>query len=664
MITTIIMVIIMVIIFVLCILMYMLMTKKKKRKSKSLKKRLFIKTSTHLKLYNIISRNYLTRKSTKRLYNQISELSIFNSIESRVMCVKVFIISNLISWGTVLISTLLFKDLFIILIMIAYSVVIKEVLVGKQLDKLHYKLYLQLSDALSSLRQMYMQKNSVTEALAEVEAGNLVARPLAEIYSVLTSINISEKLEDFYSSSPLKIIQTLAGICAAIQDTGDTRLENGLSNFVSSLSMISNEVNLEIRRLSLQRSQFGWLELLPILPIFIMAPIKNFFINEVPGTAVIYNGFFGYMSMIVTIFVSIIAFKIITSITRPVPIRYDDREYIDKKLLENRKIKRFVRSLRPINPKKLNKKLMLLKSSISRMNLDFLYLRKFYFSIGVFILILVTIIMSLQLSREFLKTSVQTFNIMGGKKLSAYEIKAMQNIDNMFLKSKGNIDDKDLENELLKSFPNFKSDEIKEQMKRIKEKQIRIGNLKFSYIMFWIALLAAFVAWQIPDLQLKLRGWLIKAESQEDCLQLQTIIGIMMNTQIDTLELLDWLSKHSRVFRPIIIDAYHEYASDPQKALEKLKNKGNIAEFKHLIDKLILTIHQISIAEAFADIMSEREHLLRMREIAQTKSIETKRSAMSPIAVSTTALVVGLYFIAPILMVAITQFSDILKDLA
>lgn len=548
MITTIIMVIIMVIIFVLCILMYMLMTKKKKRKSKSLKKRLFIKTSTYLKLYNIISRNYLTRKSTKRLYNQISELSIFNSIESRVMCVKVFIISNLILWGTVLISTLLFKDLFIVLIMIAYSVVIKEVLVGKQLDKLHYKLYLQLSDALSSLRQMYMQKNSVTEALAEVEAGNLVARPLAEIYFVLTSINVSEKLEDFYSSSPLKIIQTLAGICAAIQDTGDTRLENGLSNFVSSLSMISNEVNLEIRRLSLQRSQFGWLELLPILPIFIMAPIKNFFISEVPGTAVIYNGFFGYMSMIVTIFVSIIAFKIITSITRPVPIRYDDREYIDKKLLENRKIKRFVRSLRPINPKKLNKKLMLLKSSISRMNLDFLYLRKFYFSIGVFILILVTIIMSLQLSREFLKTSIQTFNIMGGKKLSAYEIKAMQNIDNMFLKSKGNIDDKDLENELLKSFPNFKSDEIKEQMKRIKEKQIRIGNLKFSYIMFWIALLAAFVAWQIPDLQLKLRGWLIKAESQEDCLQLQTIIGIMMNTQIDTLELLDWLSKHSRVF--------------------------------------------------------------------------------------------------------------------
>lgn len=192
MITTIIMIIIMVIIFVLCILMYMLMTKKKKRKSKSFKKRFFIKTSTYLKLYNIISRNYLTRKSTKRLYNQISELSIFNSIESRVMCIKVFIISNLISWGTVLISILLFKDLFIILIMIEYSIVIKEVLVGKQLDKLHYKLYLQLSDALSSLRQMYMQKNSVTEALAEVEAGNLVTRPLTEIYSVLTSINVNK----------------------------------------------------------------------------------------------------------------------------------------------------------------------------------------------------------------------------------------------------------------------------------------------------------------------------------------------------------------------------------------------------------------------------------------------------------------------------------------
>lgn len=62
--------------------------------------------------------------------------------------------------------------------------------------------------------------------------------------------------------------------------------------------------------------------------------------------------------------------------------------------------------------------------------------------------------------------------------------------------------------------------------------------------------------------------------------------------------------------------------------------------------------------------MSEREHLLRIREITQTKSIEIKRPDMSPIAVYTTALVVGLYFISPILKVAITQFSDILKDLA
>jgi hypothetical protein len=109
-------------------------------------------------------------------------------------------------------------------------------------------------------------------------------------------------------------------VCYAVNRTGDAVLADGSSNFVSSLSLISNEVNLEIRRLRLQKSQFGSLELLPVLPVLTLGPIKSFFINTIPGTAVIYNGLMGYLVTVFIILCSLAAFKVITSITRPVAI--------------------------------------------------------------------------------------------------------------------------------------------------------------------------------------------------------------------------------------------------------------------------------------------------------------------------------------------------------
>jgi hypothetical protein len=80
------------------------------------------------------------------------------------------------------------------------------------------------------------------------------------------------------------------------------------------------------------------------------------------------------------------------------------------------------------------------------------------------------------------------------------------------------------------------------------------------------------------------------------------------------------------------------------------------------VDKLTLTVSQITIAEAFSDIIFERDHLLRMREIAQTESIMKKRAMMSPVAMSTLALTIALYFILPIGILGARQLIDLLTN--
>lgn len=116
----------------------------------------------------------------------------------------------------------------------------------------------------------------------------------------------------------------------------------------------------------------------------------------------------------------------------------------------------------------------------------------------------------------------------------------------------------------------------------------------------------------------KMRIRLLKTESEEDVLQLQTIITILMNTSVDTMETLYWLQRQSRTHRNALIDAYHEYPSDPELALYRLKSKVTLPDFKRMVDKLFLTIHQISLADAFS-ILYQREPMYYVYEKSHNK---------------------------------------------
>ena len=638
-----------------------MITRKGKRSLHQGAKGRIIPTSVWLTWFKRLYTNLLTRQGLLRIHTSVAELSIFTDIEARITALKVYLLGIMIFIGVIVSSAFLFKDAFFVLICSLYAMVMREVVVNKRLDAYHNKLYLELSDALSSLRQEYIRLKSVTEALAACECGNLIQRPINEIHSILTSYNAQENLEAFYNSSPLKVVQTLAGVCYAINRTGDAVLSDGSSNFISSLSLISNEVNLEIRRLRLQKSQFGSLELLPVLPVLALGPIKSFFINTIPGTAIIYNGMLGYLITILIIGCSLAAFKIITSITRPVAIKYNDRTNLDRKLLSKKKIRMLVKLIEPVKLKSLNQKFQLLKKSMTRQNLDYLYLRKAYFSIFTFFTLLILVLFSLYLGKEFARNNVMEASLISASELSQAEKELLRSMDETYLLSQSMSED-DMRMLIRTTIPGIRDYEIDAQVKRLYDKQHTLDNLQFHFWILWLCLLCAWIAWYIPEIILKVRTWLIKTESEEDCLQLQTVIGILMNTPIDTLDLLDWMSKHSRVFKPILIDAYQDYPSDAYQALGILKMRAGISEFRRIVDKLTLTVSQITIAEVFSDIIIERDHLLRMREIAQTESIMKKRAMMSPVAMSTLALTIALYFILPIGLLGARQLIDLLTN--
>lgn len=649
-------------------ILFLMLTKNKKSKRvkfslTNIKKRGLIKTSTYLRWYKRMSTMFIIQVPVRNLHKQIAALSILDALDAKVTTVKIYLISTFMQILVVGFSILVFKDIFLILIMLLYCEVVRETVINKQIDKMYTKMLHQFKDACQDVRQVYMQRRDILDTLSDIRYGQLVVRPMSEILGALTSLNVEQRLDDFYESSPLKMIQTLAGVCYATHDKGDDVTPSGISNFIEALGMIISEINLEIRRLAKQQQEFNTIDKVPIVSIFFIQPIKSFFIQQVPGLLPIYNGLFGYASTVIVLLISVVAFKAICAVNRPMAIRYDDRDQIDRKLLSDRRIRSFVRSLQPLKVKQRLKVRKQLQSAMSRLNLDHLYLRKFYMAVIGSVLALFVCMVSIYAAKDFLENSTASYSIMGGPNFTEEQNRQMREVDGWFLKEGHQVS----EDEIVARMKNIdglrlREQEYLEQIERLNRKKETLSKIKFSWVVVLLAIISGAGGSLVPNILVFIRKKLILNESKEDCLQLQTIIGIMMYTQLDTLELIDWLAKHSRVYKSVLIDSYHYYTRDAEIALDRLRNRANIPEFRYMVDKLKTTIQLVSIKEAFADNITERQHLMVLRENEQIESIKRKRMAMGIVAMIPIGLIIAFVFLAPILILAFSEFNEVLKN--
>lgn len=620
-----------------------------------------IPSQTYYKLFNTLDNLFLTRVGLRKLYERIAELSIYNAEELRIITVRFYLISTLGSVITVVVGAITFRDVFSTLLCVAFAMVVKMTLVDKQVDGIHFKLLKQLSTAISSLRQNYLRYNSIPEAVAETEAGPLVKRSFEEIYLILTSNDDEIRLQEFYASTPFKLLQTLAGVCYKINSSGDQQLYDGTSNFIQAMSMMSSEVNLEIRRISLQRARFGFLEVLPLAPLAAVGIIERFFSGVIPGTSIIYHGVIGYITRILIILSAMIGYAVIVKINSAVTIKMDDRSEWVKKLISKKWFKSFLENIVPKKEIKIAKKVRLIKIALSRIDIYHLYTRKVVYSLVAIIASLFATFFIVNLSKDFTYKNVAELSLIGGENLTKEDIETRKKMDEVYLSGQ-KMSDKRATQFVEGYLPKLQEFDKQAQVKRIQKKYDVYYSTYFKWWMLIICYLITAGAWFAPELTLRARRWFIRTEAEEDVLQLQTIIAILMNTSCDTLDILYWMERQSRVHKHALLEAYHEYPSNPELALNRLKARARLPEFKRMADKLLLTIHQISLAEAFGDLVTERDHVLRIREIAQIAAINKKRQAVSPLSMAPLVITALGYILAPIGILGFQEFTNAMSN--
>ena len=620
------------------------------------------KQKLYKKAYSIFSGFFLTQGQILKISSRLAALSIYTQSELQMLATKYLLLTDSITIGLVVAAIILFKDAVSVLICIAFACLVNNILVTKQIDKVNLKVYKALKHCVSSIRQEYLRLGSVPEAIAEADIHPLLRKPFDEIYTILTSANGELKLLKFYESNPFRSLQTLAGICYNINNSGDDKDEYGQSNFVQALTMLTSEINGEIQRLVTLKTKFGIIEYLPFVPIFATSFIESYFISIMPGTALIYNGIIGYFCRIITLLSSIMCYSVVANINSAAPIKEDDRATWTISLLRHPQFKQFIYNIIPKNAagRRVERKL---KAALSRKTLENLYTEKIAWSAVAFVVAIAAAISMISLGRDFTMNSTQQLSLVATDEMSQYSSEQILELDYSYFNRDHEWSDEEFEETIKAYMPSLTDLQVIDQMKRIKDKEASLEVAYFHWYYMLIIIAVSVLAWFGPNLLIMIRKFLVQTEAEDDFLQLQTLMAILMNMNIDTLDALWQMTQHSRIHKNMLMYCYHSYPSNPEKELVRLQSKTPIIEFKRFIGKLQLTISDLSLAEAYSDLKIERDHMIRVREIAMYATIDKKRGLCGPISLTPLGLCVIGELLIPLGYLGIKEFMNALTSM-
>ena len=652
------------------------------------------KKEMYRKAYKFLAHNFITQGSIRKIYSKLANLCVYKREELYLLSTQYFLLSWGVSAGLIGVSVFMFNDVVSILMCVAFAVLLNTTLIDKQLDNQYFKVLYAMSKALGSIREEYMKSNSVVEAINDAQIADILKKPFDEIYSILTCTDAELRLQEFYAATPFRTLQTLVGICHNINNQGDSKDEKGGSNFINALTTLSTDVNAEITKITTQKKKFGMIEYLPFVPIFACGIVESYFSGIMPGTALIYGGPIGYICRTVTVFMSIVCYAVITKINTTVPVKEDDRVIWALNLLNKPKWKAFIDNLKPKNKKafKLKQKF---KEALSRQSIEELYTQKVIFGAIAFVAGFIVCFSVIQMGSEYVRNSTQQLSLVATNEMEQYSHESILMLDERYMAQRLALQPEltlgEEINEVVKSIkqligllpkpedgeggmPDLSDDAILamvngympglsdlqalDQVKRLQDKFETVQNTKFHWWLVWVCFLIGFIGYNIPNLLIMLRKMMVKTDAEDDFLQLQTLVSIYMTTDMDTLDTLYELSQHSRIHKDMLTYCYHSYPANPELELARLQSKTPLTEFKRFIGKLKLTISDLSMQEAFSDLVIEREQIMRIREITIQATIDKKRGLCGPLSLTPLGCMVVGELLIPLGYLGVREFMN------
>jgi hypothetical protein len=319
--------------------------------------------------------------------------------------------------------------------------------------------------------------------------------------------------------------------------------------------------------------------------------------------------------------------------------------------------------LRNIGPKNAKRRLLKrkLNNAFSKKSMEEFYLEKITYSLLAFCILIITFISGVVIGRDYISNNVQSLSMIAGDDLSAYKKEDILMMDNEYImyRNAGHVyEEEELKTLVITAMPGLTDIQITDQIERLNKKYNFLQNMYFRWYFIPISFFLSLVGWILPDQVIKMRMRILKEEEEEEFLQIQTLMIILMSMNCDTMEAIEYLSQLTRVHKDMFLFCYHGYAAHPIESLAIMEEKTPIPDFKRFINKLKLTVDELSLNEAFSDLKMDREHICRERDMTLRDMIDRKRNLCGGLVKVGFIMVVLLLFMFPLLYLGYTEMMS------
>lgn len=621
------------------------------------------------KLHNrfaIYYNNLIVRGPFRRIVGMYASLSCYDSDTVKEKAVQIFERNIAIMVIIPVVAFVVMKDTLITLLMGFMGYVYYQSVIEKENDKIYVKLMEECSMTISSVREKYLETDNIPLAILYADKSQYLEVPMNSIYRILSDTDGAERLEEFQHSYPVPIIKTFANTCYIVNENGAVKLEGGGDSFSEDMTILRQECDSEIRRLTKQKIAFNSLQMLSLAGLAIMPAFEWYLLNQIPGTASLLKGYYGLFVHVAVMLMTMYSYHYISSACRPSVVNQIDKIQAIDNLNKKKWVRDFVSKILPKKFKTQVKLQNMLNDSLSAKDLRYIYTAKPIFAVAGFIGAFIVLLFGTISIRDNFYNNYNSLSFIP-QTVTATQYNQIVRMDNDFMALSEEeylaYDDETLLKFVQGHIVGLSESSASEQVKRLRTKYETYHKAVYQWWWWLVCYAAAVVCWFAPEISLSQRKKLVLYEATNDVSQLQTMMIVLSETKMDVYKALCWLEKQASVHKAAIRLCHYSYIADPMAALEALELKSPLNHFKRLLRKLKASVYTLSLKDAFSDMKLDKAQSLTLTEMLRNEELEQRKNSAKLIAIAPAAIALVGCFMGPVLILGISEMMDTLSNL-
>lgn len=621
------------------------------------------------KLHNrfaIYYNNVMLRGPFRRIVEMYASLSCYDADTVKEESVKLFEKNFIVAIIIPVVGMIVMRDIVVCLLLAFIGYVYYQSTIEKENDKIYVKLMGEFSMVISSVREKYMETNSIPLAVLYAEKSPLLEAPMHSVYRILTDTDGSERLAKFQHSYPVPIIKTFANTCYIVNENGAVINDKGGDSFAEDMTVLRQECDAEIRRLTRQKIAFNSLQMLSLVGLIVMPAFELYLLQQIPGTASLLKGYYGLAIHVAVLLATAFSYSYIARSCRPSVVNQIDKIAFIDNLSRDKKVRDFVKTLLPKKYKTRMKMKARLDGALSSMDMQYIYTAKPVFAGICFIAAFIILIFGTITIRDSFYHNYHSLSFIP-QNMTETQLNQIKRMDDEFMETSqadyDKLEDADLEKLVKSRVTGISDSDATEQQKRLRVKYKNYHGAHYYWWWWLVAYGAAVAGWFIPELSLASRKKMVQYEATNDVSQLQTMMIVLSETKMDTYKALYWLERQASIHKHTLRKCHYSYIANPEKAMDVLEETSPINDFKRLVRKLKSSIYTLSLHDAFSDMILDKSQTLTITEMKRGEELEQRKNSAKLIAVLPVGLALIGTFIGPVLILGVSEMVSTLNNL-